>query len=396
MSVQATAEQTGSDSQGPAHAPISEQVLTEITQQLAASASEYDRDAVFPRQNFELLQRLGLIGLTVAPELGGRGARYVEALRVLRAVAKGEPSTALILFMTYAYHFGRTQNWPHGIYERFARDTVQDGALVGGLRVEPELGTPVRGGMPKTEARRSAAGFLLSGRKIYSTGSTGLRWFAVWAKTDEPEPRVGTFLVRSDWPGIRIEPTWNHLGMRASVSHDVVFTDTPVPLDHAVDVRLPQDWIKGGADASAWIWGTLAIATIYDAVASAARDWLQTYLKQRVPSNLGAPLSSLPRVQEHFGEIEALLYVNRVLLDNAARRADAGEAISGNETNLIKYHVTGNAIRAVQIGLELTGNPGLTRNNPLERHYRDVLCSRVHSPQNDTILVGVGKAGFEI
>jgi alkylation response protein AidB-like acyl-CoA dehydrogenase len=48
----------------------------------------------------------------------------------------------------------------------------------------------------------------------------------------------------------------------------------------------------------------------------------------------------------------------------------------------------------VEIGLELTGNPGLSRKNPLERHYRDVLCSRIHSPQDDTILVGGGRAAF--
>jgi hypothetical protein len=42
----------------------------------------------------------------------------------------------------------------------------------------------------------------------------------------------------------------------------------------------------------------------------------------------------------------------------------------------------------VEIGLELTGNPGISRRNPLERHYRDVLCSRIHSPQADTVLVG--------
>ena len=46
--------------------------------------------------------------------------------------------------------------------------------------------------------------------------------------------------------------------------------------------------------------------------------------------------------------------------------------------------------------IELTGNPGLSRKNPLERHYRDVLCSRIHSPQNDTILVGAGRAGFAL
>jgi alkylation response protein AidB-like acyl-CoA dehydrogenase len=104
----------------------------------------------------------------------------------------------------------------------------------------------------------------------------------------------------------------------------------------------------------------------------------------------------LPRVQEKFGEIEALLYTSRVLLESAAERIDSGWELNAVEANNIKYTVTGNAIRAVEIGLELTGNPGLSRKNPLERHYRDVLCSRIHSPQNDTILVSAGRAGLRI
>jgi alkylation response protein AidB-like acyl-CoA dehydrogenase len=57
---------------------------------------------------------------------------------------------------------------------------------------------------------------------------------------------------------------------------------------------------------------------------------------------------------------------------------------------------TNNAIRAVAIGLELTGHPGISRNNPLERHYRDVSCSRIHSPQDDTILVASGRAALTL
>jgi alkylation response protein AidB-like acyl-CoA dehydrogenase len=89
------------------------------------------------------------------------------------------------------------------------------------------------------------------------------------------------------------------------------------------------------------------------------------------------------------------LYENRVLIDNGAARAERGEHVGASEANLIKYIATKNAIRAVELGVELTGNPGLSRNNPLERHYRDVLCSRIHSPQSDTILVGAGRAGLE-
>ncbi len=377
-------------------ARVSQAVLDDLTRRFAATAEEYDRLAVFPQANFEALHRAGLIGLTVAKEYGGRGAGLVEGLRVLGAVAKGEPSTALILFMTYAYHSApkRTQTWPRPLYEKVAREAATEGSLIGGLRVEPELGTPVRGGMPKTEARRGANGWLLSGNKIYSTGSTGLRWYAVWAKTDEPEPRVGNFLVRSGSPGIHIEPVWDHLGMRATVSHEVIFRDTPVPEDHAVDVRAPEAWAPKPGETALSLWNGLSISTIYDGVARAARDWLAHYLKQRVPTNLGAALATLPRVQEKFGEIEALLYTNRVLIESAAARADAGESVTASEANVIKFIATQNAIRAVEIGLELTGNPGLSRKNPLERHYRDVLCSRIHSPQNDTILVGAGRAGF--
>lgn len=375
---------------------ITPERLDHITATLAATAGAVDRAAVFPAGNFAFLAREGLIGLTVAPGLGGGGAGLGDALKVLGAVAKGEPSTALILFMTYAYHAApaKTRTWPAGVYERLAREAVAGRGLIGGLRVEPELGTPVRGGLPKTVARRTADGWAITGEKIYSTGSTGLDWFAVWAKTDEDAPRVGNFLVRADTPGITIEPVWDHLGMRATVSHEVRFVDTPVPLAHAVDVRAPAEWTPLPGDISQAAWNALAISTIYDGVARAARDWLVGYLNDRVPSNLGASLATLPRFQEKVGEIEGLLQVNRTLIESAAVSVDSGAPITARELNVVKWATTGNAIRAVEIGLELTGNPGLTRNNPLERHYRDVLCSRIHSPQNDTILTAAGRAAL--
>jgi alkylation response protein AidB-like acyl-CoA dehydrogenase len=381
---------------GPERVPQAK--LDVLTEQFAATAAEYDRRGVFPEENFRLLHEAELLGLTVPREFGGRGAGLGEALRVLGAVAKGEPSTALILFMTYGYYagsFSRTSSWPRHVYERMAREAASEVSLIGGLRVEPELGTPVRGGLPATTARLTGDGYRITGSKIYSTGSTGLRWYAVWAKTDEASPRVGTFLVRAETPGVRIEPVWDHFGMRASVSHEVVFEDAWTPLEHAVDVRPPAEWTpKPGDGSSPALWNGLAISTIYDGVARAARDWLVNYLKQRAPTNLGASLATLPRVQEKLGEIEARLYTNRVLIDGASARADRGESVSAIEANLIKYTTTDNSIRAVQIGLELTGNPGLSRNNPLERHYRDVSCSRIHSPQNDTILVGAGRGAF--
>jgi alkylation response protein AidB-like acyl-CoA dehydrogenase len=130
-------------------------------------------------------------------------------------------------------------------------------------------------------------------------------------------------------------------------------------------------------------------SAIYDAVARAARDWLIEFLANRKPANLGAALSTLPRFQEAVGEIDGLLLSNRILLDTAAR----GE-VDGVEASLVKHLVTENAISAVEKALKLTGNPGLTRANPLERHHRDVLCGRVHTPQADVVLTSAGRAAF--
>jgi len=279
---------------------------------------------------------------------------------------------------------------------------VQGGALINALRVEPELGSPARGGLPATVARRAGEHYRLSGHKLYCTGIEGLSWLAVWGRTDEPSPRVGVFLVPRHAPGIRVLASWDHLGLRASGSHEVIFEDVAIPLEHAVDLRAPAEWAPDAgsqtdvdAHATQQAWMVVLLGTIYNAVALAARDWLLGFLDARTPSGLGAPLASLPRVQETVGEIEALLRTNRLLLDRAVAEVDAGRAPSATDSGLLKFSVTSNAIRTVELALQLSGNHGLTRHNPLERHYRDVLCSRIHTPQNDAILVAAGRRALD-
>ena len=369
--------------------PDLDAILPSLTAAFAATAAQHDREASFPTANFEALRDAGLLALTAPRRLGGLEADLPTTLKVVSAVARGEPATALVLVMQYLFHAsveGRS-GWPEHLKQKVIGEAITDGALINALRVEPDLGTPARGGLPGTVARRTPEGWRIDGRKIYSTGSTALTWFVVWARSDDAEPLVGGWLVRADTPGITIEETWDHLGLRASASHDVVFEDVLVPLDHALDpqpVGAPPPY-----PASFAAWSAVLTAAIYDAVARAARDWLVDFLANRKPANLGAALSTLPRFQEAVGDIDGLLLSNRVLLDTAAR----GE-VGGVEAGLVKHLVTENAIAVVEKALKLTGNPGLTRHNALERHHRDVLCGRVHTPQSDVVLTSAGKAAF--
>ncbi|OAG73456.1 acyl-CoA dehydrogenase family protein [Acetobacter malorum] len=113
-----------------------------------------------------------------------------------------------------------------------------------------------------------------------------------------------------------------------------------------------------------------------------------------MPANLGKPLASLPRFQMVMGEIEALLLTNRALLADSLTRYEQGQC-SVPDANLVKHVVTENAIRSVEKGVAAIGNPALSRSNPLERHLRDVLCARIHTPQADTALTAAGRVRLE-
>ncbi|QOZ07994.1 acyl-CoA dehydrogenase family protein [Bradyrhizobium sp. CCBAU 51765] len=360
----------------------------------AARAAGHDRIGTFPFQNFGELSEAGLLSLTVPAVHGGAGAGARYAARIIGIIGKADPSTALVLSMHYINHLvmARSPTWPARLSRKLARESVEGLALINALRVEPELGSPARGGLPATIVRRTETGWSLTGHKIYSTGSPILKWYLVWAGTDEAEPRVGQFLVPAGLPGTRIVETWDHHGLRASGSHDVIFEDVVIPRDAEIDVRKPADW--RAPDIAQAAVHAVFIAAIYDGVARAARDWLITFLKQRVPASLGAPLATLPRAQETLGAIEARLAVNARLIDTFARDVDEGVELSAGESNAVKLAVTNNAVAVVEDALSLTGNHGLSRANPLERHYRDVLCGRVHTPQDDSTRVGLGRAAL--
>lgn len=380
------------------NAPLTwEQTARTLAVEFASRAAVHDAEGSFPFKNFEALHQAGLLTLAAPQALGGQGATLAQLGGVIGAIGYACPATALVLTMQYMQHrsMGRVpvsrtaRSWPEPLARKLVAEAAAGISLVNALRVEPELGSPARGGLPATVARQTPEGWRISGHKVYSTGSPILRWYSVWARTDEAVPRVGNFLVQAGLPGTRIVETWDHLGLRASGSHDVVLNDVLIPHDHALDLRAPADWAGG----EPWLQVEMAVmlGALYTGVAQAARDWLVRFLHERKPASLGAALATLPRAQEALGHIEALLLTNQRLVASLARDADEGAPLSAVHSGLIKSITTGNAVQAVEQALALTSNHGLARKNPLERHLRDVLCGRIHTPQDDSARVAAGR-----
>ncbi|AGT10709.1 acyl-CoA dehydrogenase family protein [Paracoccus aminophilus] len=366
----------------------------ELGRHFAETSADHDASGEFPFANFTALHEAGLLRLTMAPEHGGLGGGLQAALAAVSAVAKGDPSTALVYAMHLGIHHGiRTSGkWPAHLVERVSRANREGVALLNSAQVEPVVGSPSHGTLPQTIARRDGAQWRISGHKTYATGIPLLKWSTVLAVTDEAEPRLGLFLVPTDAPGLRIERTWNATGMRATRSDDILLDDVVIPYEDTIDLGPAAQGLRRDPREGAWYF-TL-VPAIYSAAAESARDWLVDFATNRVPGSLGAPLSTVPRIQDGVGQIEVLLGINRRLLQGIAEDYDLGRPF-GTDAGLVKHAVIENATQASIIALDLGGNPGISRDNPLERHHRNVLGAKAHAPQNNIIRAGLGKAAFD-
>ncbi|MEV4421969.1 acyl-CoA dehydrogenase family protein [Patulibacter sp. NPDC049589] len=380
-----------------------------VAARIAPHAAEHDRTGVFAPDNVDALWDAGLGALTLPAVLGGTGASLSTATEAVSRVAAADPATALVWVM----HLLQLQllgapetaaDWDPALRDELVADVLAGPALVNALRVEPDLGTPARGGVPATRAHRTtdaagAVAWRVSGHKTFVTGSVGLRWLAVWAAAEDADgaPLAGPVLIRADSPGVEIRETWDHVGLRASASHDVLLHDVLVPGHHAVGLAAPgaDSPVRRGALAA---WATGLLTAVYVGVGRSALADLATHLRERVPSNLGAPLSTVPRLQAETGEVRAQLLVAETLVSDLARDADRGGAhadAAAERAGLVKTLATRAVVEAARRAAGAVGNAGLTLHHPLQRHLRDALCGPVHTPQDDTVLRQAGRTVLE-
>jgi alkylation response protein AidB-like acyl-CoA dehydrogenase len=357
----------------------------------AQHAARHDHDRTFPVEGLAELARSGYLGLAIPETLGGAGARVGDMVLGNAALARGDASLALVVAMHTAL-LGRVRDaavWPDSHFERVAREVVSArdgaGALINSLASEPEMGSPSRGGLPRTTAVRRENGWVLNGRKTFSSGAPVLRWGVISAAAhlDDADPYLGSFLVPLSTTGIRVEPTWDTLGMRATGSNTVVLEEVEVELE----AEVPRP-VAGGDNLPherAW---SLSVAAVYLGVAEAARDYAIQFARERKPLALrGKSIATLANIRERAGRMDLLLFQARGLLVSTARAWDAKPSASMEAAlAAAKVVASNNAIGVAEEAMRLVGGSSLDRSSPLERHFRDVRGGLHHPPQDDAAL----------
>lgn len=369
---------------------LSASALAAVTAEIASTAADYDRTGDLPWKGVEAAHRAGLLTATVGVRYGGPGLGPRETARILTALGEGDASVGLLAANSLAAHAAQAArpHWPAAYYEDLLLRSESGPALVNAVRAEPELGAPARGGLPKTTVTPSGGGWVLNGRKAYATGGTGLAYHIVWAVDGD---RVGHVIVPGDLPGITWVETWDHLGLRASNTHDVVYSGVRLPAGAFVEIPRGPDGVYRDPAAMAGP-ASFGHPALYIGVARAARTAFASFARSRVPSALGKPIAETERIQAVAGEIDLQIVQAETLLHGALLRLAAGDDPAFvAELSAVKVAIGRAVIAATQTAVAALGNPGLSRHHPLERHLRDALCIRVHPPQEDAVLAASGR-----
>ena len=359
-------------------------LIEETAKAFKERAYKHDIEGTFPYENYEDLKAIRYPAATVPKKYGGLEISLVEMLKAQEIIASYDGSTGLSI----GWHMGITKNiaelnvWEKEKYASYAKEVVEKNVLLNSAATELATGSPTRGNRPQTYAVEREDGWVLNGRKAFTTLSPILDYFAVTASIEGTD-EVGNFLVPRHTPGLEVVETWDSVGMQATGSHDIVLKDVQVAKDDLLHYLTPGD--KG---AQGWL---LHIPACYLGIAKGAMREAFQFATTYSPANIEGTISDIPTVKHKIGEIELLLLEMESILYRVARKWDeSDDAVRQTmkaELGAVKVSVVNKANKVVDLAMRIVGARSLSAKNPLQRYYRDVRAGLHNPPMDDMTLV---------
>ena len=312
---------------------------------------------------FPVLRRIRAFGLLIPERYGGLGLTVSQYLPLIAELAKSQGGVRALVHVH--------NSMAHALAAMASDDqaaAVLPGAATGELSVafaltEPDHGTGADIG---TTARRDNGKYVVNGVKHLITNSDFASHFILFAKTaDGATPAaVSALLVERDTPGLRIEPLPETMGCRGGEHGRLVFEDAIV----AADCLLGEEGHGLARMEEALEISRVFVAASSLGTAERALELSLEYATGRV--TFGKPIAERQAVQRYLAEMATDVYALRQMLDDAARKWDAGRRIPA-EASMCKLFGLEAAGRVTDRALLVHGGLGYTRTFPLERLYRD-------------------------
>ena len=368
-----------------------------LADEFAARAAEHDRDGSFPFENYERMKQTGYLGLSVPVELGGMGASLLEMCLAQERLAQGCASTALAVTMHISPIGQQATLWQAGLrpeLEGLLRGAASGEVVYASMSAEPGYSILTDSSTTMTKV---PDGFLVNGHKVFGTGSAVCTSFSTMARYDDPVdgPRLMFFVLPRHSEGVVVHDTWNTMGMRGTQSNDFDLENVFVP-ETAVFHSLPVDHFDATLIKTVWGWSMPVFGSVYLGIAAGAMAELRRIVLRR-------RWEQRPEIQGAFADMEVLLESGRAVIRAHAQDYESGRLYvdlpvqqAMSRAVLPKYVATNNAVKILDLVMQVAGGSGYFKSSPLERAYRDVRAGTVHPYNNFEALNLFGKTSLGI
>jgi alkylation response protein AidB-like acyl-CoA dehydrogenase len=345
--------------------------------EVAPHVMEWDEASHFPQEILPKLAEMGLLGVIFPEKYGGAGLGYGEYAVAIEELSRVDGSVGLFvaahnsLCTNHIYKFGTEAQ-----RQKFVVPLAQGKKLGCWSLTEPEAGSDAGG--TRTTAVRKNGGWVLNGSKTFTTNGRYADVCVAMAVTDKASKHHGisAFIIEKGTPGFRPGKKENKLGMRASDTSEVVFSDCHIPAENLLG-KEGEGFINSLQILDG---GRVSIAALGLGMAQGAYEAAVKYAKQR--KQFGRPISDFQAIQFKLADMATQIEAARLLTYQAAWLADrslAKGASAGRftlESSMAKLYAGEIAVRVANEAVQVFGGYGFVKDYPAEKYYRDVkLCT---------------------
>jgi alkylation response protein AidB-like acyl-CoA dehydrogenase len=339
--------------------------------EIASHVMEWDEASHFPLEIIPKLGEMGLLGIIFPEQYGGAGLGYTEYVIAIEELARVDGSVGLIvaahnsLCGNHIFKFGSEAQ-----KKKYLVPLAQGRKIGAWSLTEPEAGSDAGG--TRTTAVRDGGHWVLNGAKTFTTNGHYADICVVMAVTDKTKGSHGisAFILEKGMAGFRPGKKENKLGMRASDTSEVIFSDCRVPKENML-----------GPEGEGFIGslkildgGRISIAALGLGMAQGALEAATRYAKQR--KQFGQPISEFQAIQFKLADMATEVEAARLLVYQAAWLADQGSSRFTREASMAKLFASEVAVRVANECVQIHGGYGFIKDYPAEKYYRDVkLCT---------------------
>ncbi|HMN33931.1 MAG TPA: acyl-CoA dehydrogenase family protein [Chiayiivirga sp.] len=355
----------------------------------AADLRQYDRDAGQPEDFIQALRDLGLFGLIIPEEHGGLELSNGAYARVLAQTSSHDSSVSL----TIGAHssIGMKGLLLFGTEEQKQRylPRLASGELIAAFCLT-ESGAGSDAASIRTKASRNDDGsWTLSGEKIWITNGGIAGFYTVFARTDTPEGRITAFLVEAGWDGVSHGPHEDKMGIRASSTTTVAFSDVRVPAENVLGpvgkgfkvamsiLNSGRTGLGGGA-----VGGMRTLLRLATAQA-----------KER--QQFGKPIAEFGLVREKLARMAVDCFAAESTVWMVAHLIDSGHTDYSVEAAISKVFASEAVQRASYEALQIAAGNGFMREFPYEQITRDTRILSIFEGTNEILRLYVALSGFK-